>query len=105
MRHPATNLIAEHHARAVIQAHGKPFNHPHLFLSHRTIEKQTILDHNNLFGNPYLEGDPDEIILEENLPLTRFKLPPEEEENGSIRTSKCVRTQTHPILNSRFEPD
>ena len=40
----------------------------------------------NLFVNPYLEGDPDEIIREEDHPFTRFKLPPEEEEVGSIRT-------------------
>jgi hypothetical protein len=61
-----------------------------LFLSHGSIEKQAILDHDNLFLNPYLEGDPDEIISEEDLPFTRFKLPPEEEEIGSIRTSTCV---------------
>ncbi|KAF8158313.1 cytidine deaminase-like protein [Crassisporium funariophilum] len=36
--------------------------------------------------NPYLEGDQEEVILEEHLPFTRFKLPPEEEEAGSIRT-------------------
>ena len=58
----------------------------------RTIEKQTALDHDNLFINPYLEGDPDEIISEEDLPFTRFKLPPEEEEVGSIRTSTYVHT-------------
>ena len=44
----------------------------------------------NLFVNPYLEGNPDEIIPEEDLPFTRCKLPPEEEEVGSIRTG------THP---------
>ena len=59
-----------------------------LFLSHGAIEKQTVLDHDNL--NPYLEGDPDEIISEEDLPFTRFKLPPEEEV-GSIRTSTYTK--------------
>ena len=42
----------------------------------------------NLFVNPYLEGDPDEIIPEEDLPFTRLKLSPEEEDVESIRTSK-----------------
>ncbi|GLB38437.1 putative SET domain containing protein [Lyophyllum shimeji] len=37
-------------------------------------------------GDPYLEGDPNEIISDEDLPFTRFKLPPEEEELDSIRT-------------------
>ena len=63
------------------------FTSPFLLL-HRTTEKQTALDHDNL--NPYLESDPDEIISEEDLPFTRFKLPPEEEEAGSIRTSTYV---------------
>ncbi|KAF8073797.1 hypothetical protein FPV67DRAFT_1606053 [Lyophyllum atratum] len=35
---------------------------------------------------PYLDGDPNEIITDEELPFTRFKLPPEEEELDSIRT-------------------
>ncbi|TFK40622.1 hypothetical protein BDQ12DRAFT_733838 [Crucibulum laeve] len=35
---------------------------------------------------PFLDGNPDEIIPDEDLPFTRFKLPPEEEEPGSIRT-------------------
>ena len=62
-----------------------------LFLSHGNIENQTILDHDNLFVNPYLEGNPDEIMSEEDLPFTRFKLPPEEEEVESIRTSTYLR--------------
>ena len=36
--------------------------------------------------NPYIDGDPNETIPEHELPFTRFKLPPEEEEPGSIRT-------------------
>lgn len=36
--------------------------------------------------NPFAEGDPDELILEGNLPFTRYKLPPEEEEPDSVRT-------------------
>ena len=40
----------------------------------------------DLFVNPYVEGDPDEIVSEEDLPFTRFKPPPEEEEVESIRT-------------------
>jgi tRNA-specific adenosine deaminase 3 len=43
-----------------------------------------------IFVNPYLEGDPDEIIPEEDLPFTRFQLPSEEEEVGSIRTGMYV---------------
>ncbi len=39
---------------------------------------------------PYAQGDPDDIIPEENLPFTRFKLPPEEEDPDSIRTSKSL---------------
>lgn len=50
-----------------------------------TVEVEPIND--NPFVNPYLEGDPDEIIPEQDLPFIRFKLPPEEEEVGSIRTS------------------
>ena len=69
-----------------------------LFLPHRTKEIQTVPDHDNLIVNPYLEGDPDEIISEEDLPFTRFKLPLEEEEVGSIRTS-TIRTQTHHHLD------
>ncbi|KAG6841972.1 hypothetical protein C0991_004463 [Blastosporella zonata] len=36
--------------------------------------------------SPYGQGDPDEIISDEDLPFTRYKLPPEEEELDSIRT-------------------
>ncbi|KAG6850733.1 hypothetical protein H0H93_009356 [Arthromyces matolae] len=36
--------------------------------------------------SPFKVGDVDEIISEEDLPFTRFKLPPEEEELDSIRT-------------------
>jgi hypothetical protein len=36
--------------------------------------------------NPYRDGDADEIVLEEQLPFTRFKLPPEEEDIDTIRT-------------------
>ncbi|KAF8349305.1 cytidine deaminase-like protein [Amanita rubescens] len=35
---------------------------------------------------PYLEGDPTDVIPDEQLPFTRFKLPPEEEDPDSIRT-------------------
>lgn len=38
--------------------------------------------------NPYAEGDPDEVIPEADLPFIRFKLPPEEEDPQSIRTSR-----------------
>lgn len=37
--------------------------------------------------NPYTKGDQNEVILEEDLPFIRFKLPPEEEDAQSIRTS------------------
>ena len=43
-----------------------------------------------IFVNPYLEGDPDQIIPEEDLPFTRLQLPSEEEEVGSIRTGMYV---------------
>ncbi|KAG6814268.1 hypothetical protein H0H92_015383 [Tricholoma furcatifolium] len=36
--------------------------------------------------SPFTQGDPDEIISDESLPFTRYKLPPEEEELDSIRT-------------------
>ncbi|KAF9481206.1 hypothetical protein BDN70DRAFT_912372 [Pholiota conissans] len=36
--------------------------------------------------NPYAEGPQEEIIPEDDLPFTRFKLPPEEEDPQSIRT-------------------
>ena len=35
---------------------------------------------------PYLNGDPTDIIPDEQLPFTRFKLPPEEEDPDSIQT-------------------
>ena len=40
---------------------------------------------------PFLDGDPDEIIPEEELPFSRFKLPPEEEELDTIRTGLFPR--------------
>ncbi|KAH6911373.1 cytidine deaminase-like protein [Coprinopsis sp. MPI-PUGE-AT-0042] len=40
----------------------------------------------HLIQNPYMEGDPDEILPEEDLPFTRYKLPPEEETPDTIRT-------------------
>lgn len=36
--------------------------------------------------SPFEKGDPDEVIPEEELPFTRYKLPPEEEDLESIRT-------------------
>jgi tRNA-specific adenosine deaminase 3 len=39
---------------------------------------------------PYLDGDPDEIIVEEELPFTKFKLPPEEEDIDTIRTGTLM---------------
>ncbi|KAG6830390.1 hypothetical protein H0H87_008277 [Tephrocybe sp. NHM501043] len=36
--------------------------------------------------SPYEDGDPEEIISDEDLPFTRYKIPPEEEELDSIRT-------------------
>jgi len=38
-------------------------------------------------SNPYEDGDQNEIIPEEDLPFTRLKQAPEEEDAGSIRTS------------------
>ncbi len=40
---------------------------------------------------PYLEGDPTDVIPDEQLPFTRFKLPPEEEDPDSIRTGNYHR--------------
>lgn len=82
------NTLALSSDKSQCEANGKLFIHLAIPSSYRTTEKQTALDHDNL--NPYLEGDPDEIISEEDLPFTRFKLPPEEEEAGSIRTSTYV---------------
>ena len=88
---PNTLALSSDKDEYELEAHGKPVIHPrHCFFLMELIEKQTTLDHNNLFVNPYLEGDPYEIISEEDLPFTRFKLPPEEEEIGSIRTSTYV---------------
>jgi len=39
--------------------------------------------------NPYLEGDPNEVIPQKALPFTELKPPPDEEDPQSIRTS-CV---------------
>ena len=40
---------------------------------------------------PYLDGDPDEIILEEQLPFTNFKLPEDNEEDfDTIRTGTLL---------------
>lgn len=39
--------------------------------------------------NPYHEGDPNEIIPQEMLPLMKLRPPPDEEDTQSIRTS-CV---------------
>lgn len=36
---------------------------------------------------PLLDGDPDEVVSEEDLPFTRFKPPPEEETLEEVRTS------------------
>ena len=36
--------------------------------------------------NPFVDGDQTELIAEGDLPFTRFKLPPEEEDAQSIRT-------------------
>lgn len=41
-------------------------------------------------SNPYAEGDQDEIIPEEDLPFTRFRPPPEEEDPESIRTGMRI---------------
>ncbi|KAF8630877.1 hypothetical protein AX17_005235 [Amanita inopinata Kibby_2008] len=37
-------------------------------------------------SGPYLGGDPSEIISDEDLPFTRYRLPPEEEDPESIQT-------------------
>lgn len=39
--------------------------------------------------------NPDEPVKEEDLPFTRYKLPPEEEEPGSIRTSSLETSIYH----------
>ena len=49
------------------------------------LEESTETDH------PYLDGDPDEVIVEEQLPFTRFKLPPDEEDLNTIRTGTLLR--------------
>jgi len=48
--------------------------------------------------NPYAQGDPDEIIPEEDLPLSRFKLPLEEEDPDSIRTSESLQKPRVPTF-------
>ena len=50
--------------------------------------------------NPYKDGSPDEIIAEEELPFTRYKLPPEEETPDSIRTGwSLLISEPHCLLN------
>ncbi|RDB17880.1 SET domain-containing protein 7 [Hypsizygus marmoreus] len=38
---------------------------------------------------PFLDGDPSEIMADEDLPFTRFRLPPDEEEIDTIRTTQA----------------
>lgn len=40
---------------------------------------------------PFLAGDPNEIVPDEQLPFVRFKLPPEEEDLESIRTGMSLK--------------
>jgi tRNA-specific adenosine deaminase 3 len=54
---------------------------------------------------PYLEGDPNDIIPDEQLPFTRFKLPPEEEDSDSIRTGNYHRTFHLVITAKRYLVD
>ncbi|KAG5638251.1 hypothetical protein H0H81_001020 [Sphagnurus paluster] len=42
---------------------------------------------------PYLDGDPQAFIEDEDLPFTRYKLPPEEEDMESIRTGTSCAPQ------------
>ncbi|KAF9454762.1 cytidine deaminase-like protein [Macrolepiota fuliginosa MF-IS2] len=39
--------------------------------------------------NPFAGGDPDELVFEGDLPFTRHKLPPEEEEPDTVRTTRA----------------
>lgn len=52
-------------------------------------------------NEPYLDGDADEITLEEDLPFTRFKLPPEEEDFDTIHTGtfQCY-LYLHPSIDA-----
>lgn len=45
--------------------------------------------------NPYVEGDQEDIIAEDDLPFVRFKLPPEEEDADSIRTGMATSCNRH----------
>lgn len=55
----------------------------------------------NEITNPYADGAPDEIISEDELPFTRFKLPPEEEDAESIRTGTfCGGRRVFPSADS-----
>jgi tRNA-specific adenosine deaminase 3 len=49
----------------------------------------TVENQDDEIKNPYLEGDPHEIIPQEMLPFTKLRPPPDEEDPQSIRTS-CV---------------
>lgn len=40
-------------------------------------------------ANPFVGGDAEEILCEEDLPFVRYKVPTEEEELGTVRTSEC----------------
>lgn len=41
-------------------------------------------------SNPYTDGDPEAILSEEDLPFTRLKSAPEEEDAQSIQTGDCL---------------
>jgi len=47
--------------------------------------------------DPYVDGDPDVVIAEEQLPFTRFKLPPDEEDFDTIRTGMSQSRVRHAI--------
>ena len=57
-------------------------------LDHIDVDEMKEGENKTKIANPYAQGDPDEIIPEENIPLSRFKPPPEEEDPDSIRTSR-----------------
>jgi tRNA-specific adenosine deaminase 3 len=51
--------------------------------------------------NPYLEGDPNEGIPQEELPFTKLKPPPDEEDSKSIRTSYVISSNRFRRNSSR----
>lgn len=52
--------------------------------------------------NPYLEGDPNEVVPQTELPFTKLRPPLDEEDHQSIRTSYVIRPNRFLRNSSKF---